>query len=105
MKPLSAAKRKELRGEILKLIYLNQEKQSSRLTDVTLWGVLSDLHYDVGRNLVRSLLQDLADRQCVRYQQEKDADTGKIAIRQIEILPRGRDIVDGIVAEPAIEVR
>jgi len=101
---ISAQIKRGLRGEMLKLLYENQESQQMWLDDVTLFGVLERLHFDVHLNLVRELLKDLSERDCVKFDEEKNRRTGDVTIRKIQILPHGRDIIEATAKEPAVEV-
>jgi hypothetical protein len=101
---ISAQVKRGLRGEILKLLYENSESQQVRLDDVVLFGVLEHLHFDVHLNLVRELVKDLSERDCVKFDEEKNRRTGEVALRKIQILPRGRDIVEKTAGDPAVLV-
>lgn len=101
---IAAQTKRSLRGEILKLLYENHESQQMRLDDVTLFGVLERLHFDVHVNLVRELLQDLKERDCLKFDEEKNRRTGEVTLRKIRILPHGRDIIEATAKEPAVEV-
>ena len=96
--------KRRLRGVVLKLIYENHEEQKHRLDDVTLTGVLERLQFDVYVNLVREILQDLEERKLVSFYTERNRMTGTKAIRMIQILPGGRDIVEGTSTNAAVEV-
>jgi transcription initiation factor IIE alpha subunit len=101
---INAQVKRRLRAEILKLLYENHESQRTRLDDVTLSGVLERLGFDVHVNLVRELLQDLQERNCVKFDQEKNRRTGEVTIRKIQILPHGRDIIEKTALDPAVDV-
>ena len=104
MSLLDAQGKRRLRGMVLKLIYENHYGQKHRLDGITLHGVLERLHFDVSRNQVRTVLQDLKDRNLLRFTQEKDPDTGKISIRQIQVRPAGIDLQERTTTDPAVEV-
>ncbi|MGH7936715.1 MAG: hypothetical protein ACREF8_06875, partial [Chthoniobacterales bacterium] len=101
---LSPQHKRRLRGMILKLVYENHEAQNHRLDDVTLTGVLERLQFDVYVNAVRELLQDLGERGLLSFKQERDRTTGRISIRQVQISPKGRDLVENTTSDPAVEV-
>ncbi|HLZ93361.1 MAG TPA: hypothetical protein VKQ28_16775 [Candidatus Acidoferrum sp.] len=101
---INAQMKRRLRGKILSLIYENHESQRTRLDDITLAGVLERLGFDVYGNLVRELLQDLGERGCLKFNQEKNRVNGEVSIRQIQILPRGRDVVEKTVGDAAVDV-
>ena len=96
--------KRRLRGVILKLIAQNHEKQEHRLDDITLTGVLERLQYDVYVDLVRTTLQDLEERGLLDFAQDRNRKTGEIFIRKIQILPKGRDLVEATITDPAIDV-
>jgi hypothetical protein len=96
--------KRRLRGEILKLVYENHEKQNTRLDDITLAGVLERLGFDVYVNLVQEILEDLGERGCVKHEVGKNPITGKKSIRKIQILPRGRDVIEKTISDAAVDV-
>jgi len=104
MSVLDNETKRRLRGVILKLVYENHEKQRHRLDDLTLHGVLERLHYDLSRNEVRTLVQDLGERDCLKCIEERDKDSGKVSLRQIQILPRGRDLIEKSETDAGVEV-
>jgi len=104
MSGVDSQTKKRLRGVILKLVYQNHERQKHRLDDVTLTGVLERLHFDVYVNLVRELLQDMGERELLKFLEERNRQHGGVSIRQIQIRPRGRDIIEGTAADPAVYV-
>ena len=96
--------KRRLRAEILKLIYENHESQRIRLDDLTLFSVMERLQFDAHLNLVRELLQDLRERGFVKFAEDKNRTTGEVALRQIQILPRGCDILEKTISDPAVDV-
>jgi hypothetical protein len=104
MSVVDTALKRRLRGLLLRLIYENHERQKHRLDDLTLWGALDRLHFDTGRDEIRTLLQDLQERDCISFTPDRNLDTGKVALRQIMLRPRGRDLVEKTVTDPAIEM-
>src|SRR5258708_35707746 len=102
MSATNAQVKRRLRGEILKLVYENHESQRTRLDDVTLAGVLERLGFDVFVNLVRELLQDLGERDCLKFEEQRNRLTGEVSIRKIQILPRGRDVIEKTSLDPAV---
>jgi hypothetical protein len=96
--------KRRLRGMILQLVYENHEKQKHRLDDVTLTGVLERLQFDVYTNLVRELVQDLGERKFLTFDETRDRDSGRVAIRKIQISPSGRDIVEKTIKDLAVDV-
>src|SRR5258707_7234557 len=104
MSATNAQVKRRLRGEILKLVYENHESQRSRLDSVTLAGVLERLGFDVYVNLVNEIVQDLGERQCVKFDEKKNPLNGRVTIRQIQILPRGRDAVEKTLTDAGVDV-
>jgi hypothetical protein len=102
--PLAVETRKRLRGEILELVDEGHQEQRSRFTDVILWGVLQRLKYDVSQNDVITVLQDLKDRSYLTFEQDKDRRTGVVRISQIQITPRGRDLLEGTAMDAAVHI-
>jgi hypothetical protein len=91
-----------LRGEILRLIYRQDESGRYRYDDVTLAGVLVRLGHDTYVREVRMLLQDLQERGCIALRTDKNPLTGEVRVSEIEIRPRGRDVIEGRERDPAI---
>jgi hypothetical protein len=96
---------RRLRGAILELVCENHDLQGSRYRLITLWGVMERLRYDVGRNEVATLLQDLKDRGYLGLKQTKDEDTNRIDIEEIQITPKGRDLVSRLEEDKAVLLR
>lgn len=101
---MDARTKKRLRFVILEIIYEQHEKQRHRHGDVTLTGVLVRLGHDVYVDLVRALLQDMKERELIAYDDSKDRQTGKFTIFNIEIRPKGRDLVEANEDNPLAEV-
>lgn len=100
--PMDVDMTRRLRGEILKLVYENHRAQKTRLDDALLWSVLRRLMFDVNRNQVLTLIQDLGERGYLHFAQQKDDYTGRVWIRDIQILPTGRDLVEGSYEDPGV---
>lgn len=100
-----SAKMKHLRGTVLKLLRTNHDQQSSRFDSTALWSALvRGLGFDVSKNEVKTVLQDLQGRGYVRFQQKKDWSIGEVYITQIELCPKGRDLLEATIDDPAVEV-
>jgi len=95
---------RRLRGEVLKVIYKNHGAQQARMDEMTLTSVLEGLHFDVHVNLVREILHDLKDRGLVSFEEPRDRRSGASPIRQIQITPEGRDIIEKTGRNPGVEV-
>ncbi len=104
MSYFDAAKQRRLRGLILRLIYNNHARQRTRLDDLTIHGGIQRMSFDVSRDEIKTVLQDLADRFYVRFAQEKDEETGRISLRLVQITAEGRDIVERTKKDPAVEI-
>ncbi|HWR37022.1 MAG TPA: hypothetical protein VN622_14260 [Clostridia bacterium] len=92
---LDAEQMKRLRGQVLEILYANHRAQRPRLDSLTLWGALRRLLWDLGRNDVRTVLQDLKRRGYVSYTTQRDKDTNRETMSQIMIEPKGTDLVEG----------
>jgi hypothetical protein len=101
------AKRKRLRGAILELLCTNHDKQESRFNSSALWSALvRGLGFEASKYEVFTMLQDLQARGYITYQldqKRKDLD-GEIRINNIELCPKGRDILEGTSEDPAVEI-
>lgn len=101
----TVAKAKRLRGAILKLLCTNHDEQLSRFDATSLWSALvRGLAFDASRFEVITTLQDLKGRGYVDFRQRKDEDRGTIYLAQIELCPKGRDLLEGTVEDPAVEI-
>ncbi len=96
--PMSA---RQLRGLILTLVYVNHRRQGSRLTSTVIRGTLQREGYQFSRNDVMAMLQDLRDRDYLRYRSMKGGDD-RTFIFEIEITAKGRDLVDELIEDPAV---
>ena len=94
---------RQLRGLLLRMIYLNHNRQESRLNSTLLISVLSREGYRFADENVLTCLQDLRDRGYVDFKQVKRPGRG-VWIFEIELKARGRDLCDGLVSDPAVQV-
>jgi hypothetical protein len=93
------AKSKRLRGMILELL------QTSRFDSSMLWSALvRGLGFDASENDVITMLQDLRGRSYVEYREIRNLRVGEYRIVQIELCPKGRDLLEGTITDPAVEV-
>jgi len=81
------------RGIILKMVRYGHEQQMSRMDDYEVWCILQDMGYNMGRNQVLTMLQDLQILGYLRFEQETNEYTGRTEIRQIELTPAGIGLV------------
>lgn len=100
----AADKNRRLRGVALKLLCDNHDEQKSRLDDVSLWSALIRLAFDVSQNELITICQDLEGRGYVKFQTLKNKRTGDVELRQIELCPKGRDLLEGTIEDRAVEV-
>jgi hypothetical protein len=102
---LNTAKTKHLRGTVLLLLRTNHDDQKSRFDSTALWSALvRGLSFDVSRNELKTVLQDLKGRGYIDFKQQKDLDSGTVYIVQIELCPRGRDLLEGTIEDAAVEI-
>lgn len=101
----AVAKSKRMRGMILELLQTNHDQQRSRFDSSMLWSALvRGLGFDASENDVLTVLQDLSGRGYVTYTEVKNLRRGEYRIVQIELAPKGRDLLEGTIADPAVEV-
>lgn len=100
---IDAAQNKRIRGVIIEVLYGRHTAQLPRADHVMLWHTLKDLGADVGENDVITALQDLSDRSCLRYEEKKNRLTNRAEISLIQLTPRGRDLAEGTITDPAIQ--
>jgi len=99
------ARSKRLRGMILELLQTNHDEQKSRFDSTMLWSALvRGLGFDASENDVITMLQDLRGRSYISYTEIKNLRLGVYRIVQIELCPKGRDLLEGTIADPAVEV-
>ncbi len=101
----AVAKRKRLRGAVLKLLCTNHDEQQSRLDSTALWSALvRGLGFDVSQDETVTCLQDLEGRGYIRFVQKKDKKNGDVRISMIELCPKGRDLLEETIEDPAVEL-
>src|SRR5260370_9432333 len=97
------AKSKRLRGVILELLQTNHDEQKTRFDSSMLWSALvRSLGFDASENDVITTLQDLRGRSYVSYTEIKNLRRGEYRIVQIELCPKGRDLLEGTITDPAV---
>ncbi len=102
---IETARAKELRGNILDLLRTTHDGQHSHLTSSTVWNALvRGLGYDVTKNEVTTMLQDLGGRGYVTFQRHKNEIDGNVRLLELEITPKGRDLLEGTIKDPAVEL-
>jgi hypothetical protein len=101
----AAAKTKRLRGTILQLLCTNHDAQASRFDATALWSALvRGLNFDASRNEVKTVIQDLCGRGYCTCKERKNLETGEVFLSQIELTPKGRDLLEGTIEDPAVEL-
>jgi hypothetical protein len=101
----AVAKSRRLRGVILELLQTNHDQQKSRLDSSAVWsGLVRGLGFDVSENEVITVLQDLEGRGYLRYEEIKNQRLGLYYIVRIELTPKGRDLLEGTITDPAVEI-
>jgi hypothetical protein len=93
---------KRARGVIIELLYGRHAEQMSRVDHVTLWASLVRMGCDIGENAAITLLQDLGDRNYVKYEQKKNRLTNRTEINLIQLTARGRDLYERTIEDPAV---
>ena len=98
--------KRRMRGVILRLLLQKHERQEHRYDDYAMMSALDRLHFTVYLDLVRELLQDMQERDLLTFVSEKNKKTGDTSLSQIQLRPRGRDLLEGApgVSDPAVEV-
>jgi hypothetical protein len=101
---ISAGMKRNMRGAILKLVYQRHERQEERFWLKNLQTALAGLDFRAYENVVVELLQDLSDRGFVKFDEKRDGKTGDLQISRIMLTPRGRNVVERIESDPAVDV-
>jgi hypothetical protein len=96
------AQMKRLRGAVVTLVYSGHRNQESRLDDLALWGLMQDLHFDVGENDVLTLLQQLKDFGYLKFEEKKNRRTNRVEISFIELTADGIRLAEGFKADDAV---
>lgn len=98
-------KNRRVRRLILDVLRARHDDQQSRYDSSLLWSVLvRTFAFDVSENELFTMLQDLNGRGYVVYVEQKNLRKGEYRIVQIELTPKGRDLLEGnIPPDPAVE--
>jgi len=94
---------RQLRATILRTVYDNHRQQQSRLRLVLLEGMLERLFFEVARNDLIAVLQDLKERGYLNFREDRDRYTRKVNIGEIQITPKGRDLVEKTETDEAVD--
>jgi hypothetical protein len=101
----AVAKSKRLRGVVLEMLQTNHDKQQSRYDSSMLWSALvRGLGFDASENDVITILQDLKGRGYIQYDEIRNQRLGIYYIVRIELCPKGRDLLEGTITDPAVEI-
>jgi hypothetical protein len=94
---------KRYRGAIIEVLYARHQAQQSRVDHVALWHILRDLSFDLGENELLTVLQDIYERSYVTYVCRRNRLTNRQEISQIQLTPRGRDLREETISDPAVQ--
>lgn len=103
---IDPAVKRQMRGDILKLLQVRHDAQQSRMDDVALTHALQSLAYErINIFIIVTLLQDMRDRGFVRYESKRDWNSGRTRLEKIELTSKGRDQVEENASrDPAVEL-
>ncbi len=101
-----AEKARRMRGQILEMLATNHDKRQSRLDSSLVWSILVRSGFDVSKDEVTTLCEDLEARGYIKYQLNKRLyeKTGDRLYMQMELCPKGRDLLEATFDDPAVEV-
>lgn len=93
---LQAANIRELRATILQIVYDNHFSRSSRLRLTPLHGALERLFFDVSEDELVTVMEDMRERGCLTFtrDEKKWKKSRELIIGEIQITPKGRDLVE-----------
>lgn len=95
---------RQLRGLILTMVYVNHNRQRTRLTSTVIGGTLHSEGYQFSRQDILTMIQDMRERGYLRFQSMRDDDS-HLFIFEIELTSAGRDLVDGLRTDPAVQTQ
>lgn len=98
------ARTKRLRGHVLRYVYNGHRAQAMKSDDLMVWGFLMDLGFRVGQKETIATVQDLCERGYLKCTEAFDEREGCTHLRAIMITPAGRDLVEKLKRDEAIEV-
>ncbi len=101
--PLDPKGARQLRGMILRLVYVNHNAQGTRLNSTLIWGVLDREGWRFSLDDVLTMTQDLSDRGYLRFQKMRDPVKNRWHLFAIELTAEGRDLFDGLKEDPAVQ--
>lgn len=96
--------KRNMRGAILLTVYQRRSRQEKRHDLKSLVSVLNNLDFIVGTDVVCELVQDLCIAGYLTCVQGIDPKTSDTTIEKVTLTPEGRNIVEQIKTDPAIDV-
>lgn len=102
-----AEKTKRLRGQILELLRARHDSRQSRMDSSELWSALvRGLAFDVSKDEVTTICEDLESRGYLKFElnQRLYDQKGERLYMRLELCPRGRDVLERTIADPAVEI-
>ena len=93
---LQANNIRALRATILQIVYDNHFSRQSRLRLTPLHGALERLFFDISEDELVTVLEDLQERNYLTFtrDEKKWKKSRELVIGEIQITPRGRDLVE-----------
>jgi hypothetical protein len=76
--------------------------RSSRMDDLTLFGMMQDFNHGIGLNQVRGLLHELRGAGYLKFDAARNTYSGETEISKIEITPDGCKVVEKIKKDESI---
>jgi hypothetical protein len=101
---VDAITKRRVRGVILRLVLQKHEHQEHRYDDYALLAALDRLSFELHLDVVREILQDMRDRDLVALKENRDRKSGETSITGIQLRPRGRNLLEGLEKDVAVEV-
>jgi hypothetical protein len=77
------------RFTVMTLVREGHENQMSRMDDMEIWTILLRLGITMGRNQVRTLLQDLQVLGYIDFKSARNPESGELEISQVELTGAG----------------
>ncbi len=88
------------------MLATNHDRRQSRLDSSLVWSMLVRLGFDVSKDEVTTIVEDLSARLYIKCQLNKKLydQRGERLYMQLELCPKGRDLLEGTIEDPAVEV-
>ena len=99
-------KAKRLRGIVMQMAQAKRKLEGGRFDEGWLWdSMVKGLGVDVGQFELRGILKDLCARGYITYRENKDKKMDSAPyFTQIELTPRGSDLLEETFEDPAVEL-